>query len=38
MAGGLKAPPTNKNTIEPNRGVARANRKNGPPIPGKLEN
>ena len=34
--GGLKPP--NKNMIKPNRGVARGNRKNVPPIPGKLEN
>ena len=37
MALGLKPPPPNKNTIEPNRGVARGNRRNVPPIPGKLE-
>ena len=34
--GGLSPP--NKNMKEPNRGVARENKKNVPPIPGKLEN
>ena len=37
MAGGGLSPP-NKNTIEPNRGVARGNRENVPYIPEKLEN
>ena len=37
MAWGLKLPPPNKNTIEPNRGVAR-NKENVPSIPGKLVN
>ena len=34
--GGLK-PPQLKNTIEPNRGLARGNRENVLPIPGKLK-
>ena len=35
---GALSPPPNKNTIEQNRDVARGNRENVPPIPGKLEN
>ena len=38
LGGGALRPSPNKNTIEPNRDVARRNRENVPPIPGKLEN
>ena len=36
--GWIKPPKSNKNTIKPNRGVAKGNREDVPPIPGKLEN